>query len=299
MKRPRNLLTLAEMLPDADRRGYAIGSFTPRSLILIEPILRCAQESRSPVIIQIAYGEASWRAMELREFSREVHDCIVRDGISVPVCLHLDHTTELTSIQDAIRLGFVSVMIDGSKLPLAENIAATREVVRFAASRGVSVEGELGRILSHGNDETTEDTEMYTDPDEAASFIAGTHVDALAVSIGTRHGSYGLVKNVTIDFERLRLIRSRIPTSLVLHGGSGVERDMILKAIQLEGGGVSKINIATEVEEAFLKAIGSERTLDHKEILQLPDERRRKGQDAVYRMVGEKMHDFLLSAGKA
>jgi ketose-bisphosphate aldolase len=299
MKRPHNLLTLAEMLPDADRRGYAIGSFTPRSLILIAPILHSAQDLNSPVIIQIAYGEASWRAMELRDFTREVYECIVRDKITVPVCLHLDHTTDFASIQDAIRLGFVSVMIDASKLPLADNIAATREVVEFASARGVSVEGELGRIYSHGNDETTEDTELYTDPDEASTFVAGTHIDALAVSIGTRHGSYGLVKNVTIDYERLRLIRSRVLTSIVLHGGSGIDREMIRKAIQLEGGGVSKINIATEVEDVFLKAIGSDRTLDHKEILHLSSEKQRKGQDAVYQMVGEKMEGFLLSAGKA
>src|SRR3712207_3339906 len=132
-------------------------------------------------------------------------------------------------------------MIDASELPLAENIARSREVAEYAHARGVSVEAELGRIGTTDYIETDDDVELYTDPDEAAEFVAATGVDALAVSVGTAHGAY-LVRQPKVDIERLAAIRARTAAHLVLHGGSGVPPEMVAQAIGLAGGGVSKVN---------------------------------------------------------
>jgi fructose-bisphosphate aldolase class II len=156
---------------------------------------------------------------------------------------------------DEIEAGFTSVMIDASEQPLLENIARSREVVTYAHARGVSVEAELGRIGTTDRIETDDDVELYTDPDEAATFVAATGVDALAVSVGSAHGVY-LVRQPKIDFERLHAIRARTSAHLMLHGGSGVPAEMIEQAIKLPGGGVSKVNIATDLEQAALAALG-------------------------------------------
>lgn len=299
MIRPGNLVTLAEMLPVADKNGFAVGSFTARSLILIKSILQSAEDKQSPIIIMVAYNEAIKRGMGIYEFAKEVYDSIKNEGITVPVCLHLDHTMVFDSIKTAIDAGFTSVMIDASQKSFDENIEITRQVKEYAGNFGVSVEGELGRILSHGTDEIIEDTELYTDPRDAQKFVEKTKVDALAVSVGTQHGVYNMVKDARIDFDRLRDIKAHVNQSIVLHGGSGIDKTMIKKAIQMEGGGVSKINIATEVEQEFLNAVGAVNILSHTQIMELPPQLQKSGQSAVYDLVGNKLENYLLSSGKA
>jgi ketose-bisphosphate aldolase len=200
-------------------------------------------------------------------------------------------------IKEAIDLGFTSVMIDASHEPLEGNIATTQQVVAYAHERGVSVEAELGKIGTADFIESDKDEELYTDPQEAGLFVSQTGVDALAVSVGTAHGVY-LVRQPKVDIERLSEIRALSDVALVLHGGSGVPAEMVHNAIQLSGGGVSKVNIATDLELGMLAALGrKERTTD-KGVNQLSAAELALALDAVQAVVEEKMVNFLGSDHK-
>src|SRR5690606_61880 len=206
-------------------------------------------------------------------------------------------TKQFAVIEEAIAAGFTSVMIDASDKPLEDNIAATREVVAYAHERGVSVEAELGRITTTDYVESDDDEELYTDPNEAGYFIRQTGADALAVSVGTAHGVY-LVRQPRIDYERLRAIREQTSAHLVLHGGSGVPPEMVQKAVQIPGGGVSKVNIATDLELAMLQALNrTDHLLDH-EFSTLSDEALAQARNAVETVVRDKIQNFLKSNGQ-
>jgi ketose-bisphosphate aldolase len=142
-------------------------------------------------------------------------------------------------------------MIDGSKLPFAENCAVTRKVVELAHSANVSVEGELGHVKHNDEIVTGDGSEVFTRPDDARNFVAETGVDSLAVAVGTAHGFYK--GEVRLDFERLKQIKTATgSTALVLHGGSGVPDDLLRQAIRC---GISKINFGTELKNAFTRAV--------------------------------------------
>jgi len=172
------------------------------------------------------------------------------------------------------------------------------EVARLAHARDVSVEAELGKIGTTDFMETDEDEEHFTDPQEAKRFVAATGVDALAVAVGTAHGHY-TTRKPRVDLARLAAIRALTPVHLVLHGGSGVPAPMIHDAIRLPGGGISKVNIATDLEHAMLTALGRTARLTDAGCNALPPEELRLAQDAVERTVIDKIETFLLSAGKA
>lgn len=293
-----NVVTLREVLPLAEAGGYAVGSFSPRYTAMIQHVLRAGQQMRSPLIVQISANELRWFSSTAAEFAEEFHRCLVSERITAPVVLHLDHTKDPAIIADAIAAGFTSVMIDRSELPLADNIARTTEVVAYAHSRGVSVEAELGRIFSGDKIETEEDRELFTMPEEAELFARETSVDALAVSVGTAHGVY-MVRKPMIDFDRLQAIRRLTRVHLVLHGGSGVPAEMLTQAFRLPGGGVSKVNIATDLEQAMLKALGRSERMSNIELEALPADVRATAGAAVETEVREKIEHFLSSAGRA
>ncbi len=296
--RPANVLTLREALPIAEAAGYALGSFSPRYVAMIRPTLLAAQEARSPLIVQISGNEFRRYGVTPAAFADKFYRQLDDLGITVPVVLHLDHTKDLATIAAAIAAGFTSVMIDASELPLEENIAQTAAAVAFARRHGVSIEAELGRIGSTDMIETDDDTELYTDPDEARRFVAATGVDALAVSVGTAHGVYA-VKAPTIDFARIAAIRALTPVHLVLHGGSGVPAEMVAAAIALPGGGVSKVNIATDLELGALAALGREERLTDAAMSALPVAAITRARAAVAGVVDDKIRHFLGSAGQA
>jgi ketose-bisphosphate aldolase len=296
--KPTNVLPLTEALAIAEKSHYATGSFSPRYIAMIAPVLQAGQKTESPLIVQISQKELERYGITPFEFADEFYAQVEKLVITVPVVLHLDHTKELNVIKDAIAAGFTSVMIDASEKLFAENVKITKEVVEYAHAIGVSVEAELGMIGTTDFIETDHDEELYTDPVEAAEFVKQTGVDALAVSCGTAHGVY-MVREPKVDFERLMAIRELTPVHLVLHGGSGVPSEMVQKAFQLPNGGVSKVNIATDLEISFLKAIGREERLSNKECNQLPAELLKVGQDAVEETVTEKITQYLLSNNKA
>ncbi len=293
-----NVLPLKTALAAAEQGGYALGAFSPRYTSMIQPVLRAAEHARSPLIVQISQKELDRYGITPAAFAAEFYATLERDGITVPVVLHLDHTKDQAVIEAAIAAGFTSVMIDASEHPLHENIAISRGVVEYAHAHGVSVEAELGMIGTTDYVETERDEELYTNPDEAQQFVQETGVDALAVSVGTAHGVYN-VRQPSVDFERLQAIRQRTPVHLVLHGGSGVPAEMIKQAIQLPGGGISKVNIATDLEIAALGALGREERMTDAECRALPPDQLEQARAAVERTVIDKMTNFLGSAGRA
>jgi fructose-bisphosphate aldolase class II len=293
-----SLRTLKEVLTVAEQGGYAVGSFSPRTTAMIQPVLCAGQAARSPLIVQISQKELNRYQVTPFQFAEEFFAQLEREHITVPVVLHLDHTKEFSVIQDAIAAGFTSVMIDASEKLLEENIAITQHVVDYAHAHGVSVEAELGRIGTTDFVETESDEELYTKPEEAERFVRETRVDALAVSVGTAHGVY-TVRQPKIDLPRLRAIRALTPVHLVLHGGSGVPAEMMQAAIKLEGGGVSKVNIATDLELAALGALGRESYLTDSEMNALTLEEISRARAAVEQTVTDKMDNFLRSSAKA
>lgn len=288
------LVPITEMLQRAQEGGYGVGSFSARNTYLIDYILKAGQARRSPVIVQISANEFGWFDVTAKEFADRFYE--VHKHYEGQAVLHLDHTKDIAIIKEAIDAGFMSVMIDASQKCFEENAAITKEVVEYAHARGVAVEAELGRIGATDKIETDNDESLYTDPREAREFVERTGVDTLAVSIGTAHGVYP-VKDPKIDLERLARIREQIGIPLVLHGGSGLPRETVWDAITVAGGGVSKINIATDLEQAFLGSLKCERKTN-KEIWQMDLAALAKAGDAVQAVVEQKITDFVRSADR-
>jgi fructose-bisphosphate aldolase class II len=166
---------------------------------------------------------------------------------TVPVAVHLDHAESPELVQEAVRLGFTSVMFDGSRLPYEANVAATAEVVAQCHARAVWVEAELGEV---GGKDGVHAPGARTDPGEAARFVAATKVDALAVAVGTSHAM--LTQDATLDFELIGRLGARVEVPLVLHGSSGVPDPDLTRAV---AAGITKVNISTRLGRAFTAAV--------------------------------------------
>ena len=296
--KPGKLSGLKELLANAQRNAYAVGAFSPRYMPVIGAVLRAGQALRSPLIVQVAEIELAWYGMTLREFARAFREHVEAERPTVPLGLHLDHAQDSAVIWEAIACGFSSVMIDASAKPLAENTAITRQVVDYAHARGVEVEAELGRIASADGIETRTDEELFTDPAEAGEFVRQTQVDALAVSVGTAHGVY-TVQRPRIDVGRLKAIRDHTPVPLVLHGGSDTPAHLIAQAIRVPGGGVSKINIATDLERGFLDALHRKTRMTHAELSAVAKVDLDRGLAAAQAVVEDKIIHFLGSRNRA
>jgi fructose-bisphosphate aldolase class II len=281
-------VSLTELLSQARSEGYAVGAFNTNNLEITLSIVQAAVEERSPLILAVSPGAMRYAgAAYLAAIAR-----VASEEAPIPMALHLDHGTGLEEVETALNLGFSSVMIDGSRLPFEENVALTRKVVEMARQLGVSVEGELGRLAGAEDEIASDEREAFmTDPDQAVEFVERTGVDALAISIGNAHGWYKGEPH--LDFERLRLIREKVPVPLVLHGASGIPDEMIREACRI---GVDKINIDTEIRDAFRKAVESFLRENPEEI----DPRKILGpaREAMKQVVARKMRLFGCS-GKA
>lgn len=293
-----NVQNLTELLKDARANGYAVGSFSARYTKLIRPIIQAAINTNSPAIVQLSEKEVIRHKVGVKEFADEFYRVVKELDPQVPLALHLDHTKTLDVIREAMDAGFTSVMIDASEMEYADNVAVTKEVVAMAHPRHITVEAELGKIGTTDFVETDKDEEMYTDPQEAADFCRETNVDCLAVSVGTAHGVY-TVRQPKVDYAILEAINKLTDTPLVLHGGSGVPSEMVTKAAQMPSGGVSKVNIATDLELAMLAVVGKEGHMTEAELNAYPEDVIEKCQEAVRLLVEDKIENYLLSAGKA
>lgn len=238
------LVTMKELLADAQVRHYALPAFDVSNYEMMRAVLDTCEEERSPALLMGLGVDLEGKGMNL------ITSMIAEASkyYSIPVCLHLDHATDMALIQRAAEAGFSSVMFDGSVLPLEENIQKTAEVVRFAHARGLTVEAELGHVGNAmvGNErdqvhnEDPEDT--LTDPEEVVRFVADTDVDALAVAIGTAHGVY--LKTPALRIDRLDEITAVCDRPLVVHGGSGTPDEQMREAI---AHGITKVNIFSDV----------------------------------------------------
>ncbi len=243
------LVTGKQILDHANENGYAVGAFNVNNMEIVQAIIRAAEETQSPVILQASQGAIKYAEIEYISAMAKV----AAEKASVPVALHLDHGTDFQQIMLCLRHGFTSVMIDASKHSLDENIEISKQIVDISHAVGVSVEAELGKIGGTEDDITVDEREAtMTDPDEAERFVKETGIDSLAIAVGTAHGPYkGEPK---LDFDRIKAIKERLNIPLVLHGSSGVPEESIKKAV---ANGINKINIDTDIRMAFNRAVRS------------------------------------------
>ena len=241
-----SLVPVEDLLRKAQEGDYAVGAFNCNNMEIVQAIVAAAEKENAPVIMQASQGAIKYAGLDYITAMAK----LAAGKAKVPVALHLDHGTSFEQCIQCIRAGFSSVMIDGSKLPLQENIALTRRVLEVARACGVSVEAELGKIGGTEDDiSVSERDALFTDPGEADEFVRETGVGSLAVAIGTAHGQYKGVPE--LDFARLEKIIALVKIPIVLHGSSGVPDEAVRKAISL---GVCKVNIDTNIREAFVAA---------------------------------------------
>ena len=286
------LIALRPLLDHAAEHGYGVPAFNVNNMEQIHAILQAAAACDAPVILQASAGARKYAG---EPFLRKLVEAAVEQYPQIPICLHQDHGASPAVCQQAIRSGFTSVMMDGSlqedmKTPASYdyNVAVTRRVVEMAHPVGVSVEGELGCLGSLetgtageedgvGAEGVLDHSQLLTDPDQAADFVARTGVDALAIAIGTSHGAYKFSRQPTGDIlaiDRIAAIHAKIPnTHLVMHGSSSVPQEW-LAVIREYGGqiretygvpveeivrgirsGVRKINIDTDIRLAMTGAM--------------------------------------------
>ena len=307
------LVTSKEMFKKAYEGGYAIGAFNVNNMEIIQGITEAAKEVNAPLILQVSAGA--------RKYAKHVYlmklvEAAVEDT-GLPICLHLDHGEDFEICKACIDGGFTSVMIDGSKYPFEENIRLTRQVVEYAHSKGVVVEGELGRLSGiEDNINVSEKDAVFTDPDEAERFVKETGVDSLAIAIGTSHGAYKFKGEPRLRFDILEEIQKRLPGfPIVLHGASsvipeyvedinkyggnmpgakGVPEDMLRKAASMA---VCKINIDSDLRLAMTAAIRKHFALHPEDF----DPRKYLGpaREAIKEIVKHKLINVLGCAGKA
>lgn len=241
------LVTLKEILKIAEAKKIAIGSFNTTGLECCEAVIGAAEELGQPVIIMHAQVHEEMGLTTLDVIGRVM--MMMAERASVPVCVHLDHGTDLAYLKKALDLGFTSIMYDGSTLPYAENLANTCVAVEMAKRYGASVEAEMGSMGIRDKSPDDPDS-LYTDPEAAVSFVRDSHIDALACAFGTVHGLY--FTEPKLDFARLEKIDRLIDIPLVMHGGSGVSDEDYRHVISL---GIRKINYYTYMAKAAGSAV--------------------------------------------
>ena len=243
------LVNTKAMLLDAQKNHYALGAFNVENMEMMQAVIAAAEAERLPVILQTTPSTLKYASTAVYAAMAEA----LAAKATVPVAMHLDHGSSFALCRQGALDGYTSLMIDGSKLPLEENIALAKQVVELAAAQpyAPSVEAELGRLGGKEDDlEVKEGEDLCTDPEEAVRFVAESGIDSLAVAIGTAHGFYKGTPKLELD--RLAQLRDAVSVPLVLHGSSGVPDEDVRRAITL---GVCKVNFATELRVAYTEAV--------------------------------------------
>lgn len=240
------LMNMRDLLAVANANYFAVPAFNTSSNMILKGIMEASEEKQAPVIIAIHPDELSFvRTSFVKSVIEEAHKA------SVPVCIHLDHGATIDQVMEAIQCGFTSVMIDASTHSLEDNIAICKKVVELAHAVNVSVEGELGTIGTTGPEaEAGAEKIIYTNPNDAVTFVEATGVDCLAIAIGTSHGIYPKDKKPELELNLLKEIKSKVNIPLVLHGGSANKDSEIAQSVKL---GINKINISSDIKDAFYK----------------------------------------------
>jgi len=246
-----SIVNALEITREAAKQGYAVGAFNITNIIQMEAVVEAAVEKKAPLIIQTSVTPSKF-------LKPEVLVAVYRslaEAAPIPICLHLDHCTEVDYCKKLADVGYTNLMIDASKQAFEENIRQTREVVDYChAHSDASVEGELGTVSGVEDQiRVSEDETALCNPKEAVEFVERTGVDIFAPAIGTAHGVYK-TKNPKVDFERMATINKmlnadRINTQLVVHGGTGLPEDYVKRL--LEAGG-AKFNVSTELKHTLI-----------------------------------------------
>ena len=238
------LTTTVSMLRKAQEQGFAVGAFNVENMEMAQAIISAAEELRSPVILQttpstVRYAGTGMYAAMVAALAQEA---------TVPVAMHLDHGDSFALCAQALRSGYTSVMIDGSKLPLEENIALTYKVSEMCAAVGVPVEGEIGRV--GGKEDDLESDGGYTIPEEAVRFEKESGLFSMAVGVGTAHGFYK--EKPQLNKELITTLRGMLQAPMVLHGASGLSDEDVKDCIRR---GICKVNFATELRAAYTEGV--------------------------------------------
>lgn len=276
------LESMKNMLKKAQEGKYAVGQFNINNLEWTQAVLEATKENNAPVILGVSEGAMKYMG-GFKVVSAMVNSLIETLGVTQPVALHLDHGSSFESCKEAIDAGFSSVMIDGSKLPIDENIAVTKQVVEYAHAKGVSVEAEVGCV--GGNEDGVVGGVKYADANECKRIVDEAGIDALAAALGSVHGEYH--GEPVLGFKEMEEIRDLTNMPLVLHGGSGIPEHQIKKSIEL---GHCKINVNTECQQAFTKRVREVLANDDK----VYDPRKfiGPGKEAIKQVVTNKMIEF-------
>ena len=238
------LTTTVSMLRKAQEQGFAVGAFNVENMEMAQAIISAAEELRAPVILQttpstVRYAGTGMYAAMVAALAQEA---------TVPVAMHLDHGDSFALCAQALRSGYTSVMIDGSKLPLEENIALTYKVSEMCAAVGVPVEGEIGRV--GGKEDDLESDGGYTIPEEAVRFEKESGLFSMAVGVGTAHGFYK--EKPQLNKELITTLRGMLQAPMVLHGASGLSDEDVKDCICR---GICKVNFATELRAAYTEGV--------------------------------------------
>lgn len=296
----------SRFLKAATKRGYAIGAFNVNNMELLQAIIEAAVEESSPVIIQTSQGALKYGGMDMLGSMMQM---AARD-VPVPVCTHLDHGTDPELVKQAIRSGwYTSVMIDGSAHPYEENIAITKEVVKLAHAKKIWVEAELGPIPGKEDEVEVADRDAFmTDPAKVKRFVKETGCDSLAISIGTKHGVSKFKGTPKFDHKRLAQIRKITKIPLVLHGASGIPKELVdiaerygadlstasgvpnAQIKKMIAGGIGKVNIDSDLRIAFTGAV--DKYMTTKPDNMDPRKYLGAGRDAVKKAVRKKIQLF-------
>ena len=290
-----SIVNAKEIMVEALKGKYAVGAFNITDLIQLEAVVDAAVEKKSPVIIQTSVKPSKFLGTDVLVAIYRT----IASSAPVPICLHLDHCTEIDYCKKCADAGYTNIMIDASKQSFEENIRQTKEVVDYAHKAGkISVEGELGTVGGVEDQvKVAEDEAQLANPQQSVDFVERTGLDIFAPAIGTAHGVYK-TKNPKVDFERLAKINQlmngkTIRTPLVVHGGTGLPEDYIKKLIEAGG---AKFNVSTELKHTLIDA-KFEYISAHRDEYD-PGKIDSVVRDATRKAVGHWM-DMLGSAGKA
>ncbi len=308
------LITTKEMFADAYKNGYAVGAFNVNNMEIIQGITEAAQLERSPLILQVSAGA---RKYAKHAYLIKLVEAAMEDT-GLPIALHLDHGENFEICKACVDGGFSSVMIDGSKHSFEDNIALTRQVVEYAHSKGVVVEGELGKLAGIEDDVNVSAADaMFTNPAEVEEFVHRTGVDSLAIAIGTSHGAYKFKPGTKpqLRFDILEEIGRRLEGfPIVLHGASSVPQDKVALVNQFGGAmpdaigvpeemlaqaakmAVCKINIDSDLRIAMTAMI-RKHLVEHPDHFD-PRQYLTDGRDAIREMVRHKMRNVLGSSNR-
>lgn len=237
-----SLVTSKQIILNAQKGGYAVPAFNVENMEMAMAVIETAAEMNSPVLIQTTSSTVKYASTKL-------YAAIVKalaESVNIPVAMHLDHGSSYELAEQAMKDGYTSVMIDGSHYSFKENVAITKKVVDLGHSKGIPIEGELGKVGGKEDDLDGGSGDKNTNPKEAADFVEQTGVDYLAIAIGTAHGLYKGTPN--IDVEHISKVKELVDVPLVLHGTTGVDGEIVKQCVKA---GMCKVNYATELRIAY------------------------------------------------